>query len=738
MEQHIQGQFGYRNIQLVKTAALGTGSYGAVYKAVCDDLSCAGKILHPTLFQSNDPGAMTIMRRFQQECSFLSAIRHPNIVQYLGSYQDPETQLPVLLMELMDDSLTRFLEQFQEPLPYHTQVNICHDIALALAYLHSNEILHRDLSSNNVLLIGAGNRAKVTDFGMARLFSINRSTMTPLTMCPGTLAYMSPEALDDPPIYTSKLDTFSFGVLGIQVITQQFPNPAPRMKKIRDPRFPIGIQVPVPDTERRKLHIDLINPTHPLRPIAIDCLSYSEEDRPSAQELCHSLASLKESLLYCDSVQQERSRPAANTQSNSEKQSTELQQKKKKGDEKIQHLKQQLQISDVQIRERDAVIAATRQEIQQLQQESQEKDCVIEAREGQVRELSQQLAASEHVTAQLQQNLLQREEMIQELQGANRHLHNEFDEVLVVTQKEKLTLSWKTCKAAPCRMYRGSATVCGNMAYFRPGGTSQVHSYNLDAEEWSTFPECPRERFTLAVIKSLVTAVGGLQSHNYPIPLNTMLSLVEKGGKWKWVEHFPSMPTRRMFTAVVSTQKVLVVAGGYGERYTTLDTVEVMETDTLQWSTVSNLPHPLSDATATVCGNRVYLLGGVNQCGRTNTVFTCSLSALIPSQTVGAKTLSQAENHSIWYSVADLPVFRSTCVTLKEQLLAFGGQDAHKEDTNNVYSYNPVTNTWEIISHMATPRHWCLVTAFSDSKLMVVGGETYTGDTDKVEMAAIW
>ena len=100
MAQHIQGQFGYRNIQLTKTAALGTGSYGAVYKAVCDDLTCAGKILHPTLFQSNDPGATTIMRRFQQECSFLSAIRHPNIVQYLGSYQDPETQLPVLLMEL--------------------------------------------------------------------------------------------------------------------------------------------------------------------------------------------------------------------------------------------------------------------------------------------------------------------------------------------------------------------------------------------------------------------------------------------------------------------------------------------------------------------------------------------------------------------------------------------------------------------------------------------------------------
>ena len=80
------------------------------YKAMCDILPCGGKILHPTLFQSNDPGAMTIMRQFQQECSFLSAIRHPNLVQYLGSHQDPDTQLPVLLMKLMDESLTQFLK----------------------------------------------------------------------------------------------------------------------------------------------------------------------------------------------------------------------------------------------------------------------------------------------------------------------------------------------------------------------------------------------------------------------------------------------------------------------------------------------------------------------------------------------------------------------------------------------------------------------------------------------------
>ena len=441
MAKQTQGQVKYQTVQLLKTEQLGVGSYGAVYKAMCDNLPCAGKILHPTLFQSNDPGAMTIMKQFQQECSVLSAIRHPNIVQYLGIYEELESRLPVLLMELMDDNLTTFLERFEESLPYHIQVNICHDIVLALAYLHTNDIIHRDLSSNNVLMTSSGNRAKVTDFGMAKLFNINRATMTPLTMCPGTLPYMSPEALDDPPVYTKKLDTFSFGVLGIQIITRQFPEPGPRMKKVQDPRDPKRrLHEVVPETERRKSHIDQIDPTHPLLLIAIECLSYNEEDRPSAQDLCHHLATLKEATQYGDSVQQaeERSRAATADKEDRERQLREQQ-------KQIQDLQQELQVCDAQAKEKDAVIATREQQIQQLEQVTQEKDRDIEARERQLRELNQKLTASEQVTAQFQQDLRQREKMIQELQEEKQRLQQELAEVSqqqILAQNGKSTLSF--------------------------------------------------------------------------------------------------------------------------------------------------------------------------------------------------------------------------------------------------------------------------------------------------------
>ena len=294
-----QHGFGFRDVRLVKTEehSLGIGSYGAVYRAKCDQLVCAAKVLHPILFQTRDPAAYRIVQRFEQEISFLSGLRHPNIIQYLGSHRDPESGLPVLFMELMDESLTSFLERPANPppLPLHVQVNIAHDVTQALSHLHRHEVLHRDLSSNNVLMIG-NCRAKVTDFGMAKLLGAD-PRLTP-TYCPGTNGYMSPEALAEPPAYTTKLDMFSCGVLFVQLITRKFPDPGPRTRtvELNDPRHPSRrlLEV-VPELERRRDHLNSISPTHPLLQVALECLKDKEELRPTAEQLCSRLIVLKES-----------------------------------------------------------------------------------------------------------------------------------------------------------------------------------------------------------------------------------------------------------------------------------------------------------------------------------------------------------------------------------------------------------------------------------------------------------
>ena len=284
----------FQNVELITSETLGIGSYGKVCKAKCDSLVCAAKILHPTFFGTNDPGARMFVEKFEQECEFLRSVTHPNIVQCLGTFQDASGSqpLPVLLLELMDESLTHFLDRSKEHLSYFTEVTISHDVALALAFLHSNGYIHRDLSSNNILLI-AGSRAKVADFGMCRLTDADAKMMT---TCPGTVVYMPPEALREPPRYTDKIDTFSFGVVLVQILTRLFPNPGPSREVIDEVTERIVLE-----TKRRENHIKLAKPNHPLLLIALDCLKNSDSQRATARDLCDRLDALKGSPLYVQS-----------------------------------------------------------------------------------------------------------------------------------------------------------------------------------------------------------------------------------------------------------------------------------------------------------------------------------------------------------------------------------------------------------------------------------------------------
>ena len=287
----------FQKIHIFRDQPLGTGSYGMVCKAQCDELLCAAKLLHPTIMSD------WTIQKFHEECQLLRSVKHPNIIQYLGTY-DEGPQNPVLIIELMEQSLTSYLEESPCPLQFHYQVDIFHDVSLALAYLHSNNIIHRDLSSNNVLLT-KDKRAKVTDFGMSKLIGSNQN-MLRLTQAPGCIVYMPPEALRDHPVYSNKLDCFSLGVVTIQTLTRKFPDPGSACKRVNDPNYPHPVEVPIPEIERRKSHIDLIEPGHPLLKLALKCLCYDENSRPTSKDLCSHVLEIKRSRQYFEAVDEDR------------------------------------------------------------------------------------------------------------------------------------------------------------------------------------------------------------------------------------------------------------------------------------------------------------------------------------------------------------------------------------------------------------------------------------------------
>lgn len=226
-----------------------------------------------------------LSERVMQECQLLCMIKHPNIVLYLGTSRDPKSHRFYLLMELMNESLTKFLQASSSPLPYHVQLNICFDVALALSYLHSNTIIHNNLSSNSVMLIGRGSRAKLTDFWVSKVNMTQHLKNT---------VYMPPEMRIIPPQYSSKVDCFSYGVLTIQIATRNYPKPESEMS--------LKTSEVVPETERRRNDIDLVESNHSLLPIALSCLKDNDMERPSAEEVLKMLTVLKEEVKYLQSV----------------------------------------------------------------------------------------------------------------------------------------------------------------------------------------------------------------------------------------------------------------------------------------------------------------------------------------------------------------------------------------------------------------------------------------------------
>ena len=242
------------------------------------------------------------------------------------------------------------------------------------------------------------------------------------------------------------------------------------------------------------------------------------------------------------------------------------------------------------------------------------------------------------MTAEFQQTLLEREKTIQDQQRQIQELQQQLRQRGGQRQEEmeasgaaasggSIKLRWRDGGRAPRKMQGQVTAVDGSVAYFRPGGTNSVFAYNFTNKKWSQLPKCPNRSFSLAVVNSLLTAIGGKTPNNEIT--NSLLSLTEN----KWTKRFPLMPTKRWLTAVVCSGRLrsLVIAGGWGEGDKYLSTVEVMDTVTLQWSTASSLPHPLREATATLCGDQVYMLGGFGKSGRSKSVFTCSLAALLQS-----------------------------------------------------------------------------------------------------------
>ena len=235
---------------------VGKGGWGEVKVGIYCGLRVAAKRLHDVIISRYNISA------FSREMNIASKVRHPNLLQFIGATTEGN---PIILTELMHTSLRKELET-SSPMPYPVVLSISLDVACALNYLHlfkPHPILHRDVSSPNVLLqpVGNGWRAKLSDYGSANL-----QHLIGFTVCPGCPIYSAPEAAN-PHNHSPAMDVYSFAVLLIEILTCQLPEP-----KERQAQLSIAV----------KDHVTS-------RQLLVACLNNEYESRPSMSDLIREL-----------------------------------------------------------------------------------------------------------------------------------------------------------------------------------------------------------------------------------------------------------------------------------------------------------------------------------------------------------------------------------------------------------------------------------------------------------------
>ena len=279
-------QFILKDVEgLDKRREKGRGSYGAVYEVQLNGVPCIAKRLHDILVGRGQEERVSAVdrqaaiSRFREECVILSGLRHPNIVQMLGVHYGGSDEADIsLIMEYMHMDLEHCMKTYPDiPLPYKT--SILRDVAYGLAYLHSLNIIHRDLNAGNVLLTESL-KAKIADFGVAKLFDRETAMIRTRTVCPGAQDFMPPECLDESPKYETPLDVFSFGHLIIYLANQKPPVVTDRTVTAAD------FQKNSMQVGKRRRALDQMGGFHhPLYSTVVQCLSDTPDQRPTSRDL---------------------------------------------------------------------------------------------------------------------------------------------------------------------------------------------------------------------------------------------------------------------------------------------------------------------------------------------------------------------------------------------------------------------------------------------------------------------
>ncbi len=200
-------------------AVLAKGGMATVYTA--SDLrlhrQVAVKVMHAGLAEDAD-----FVRRFEHEARAAASLTHQHVVSVHDQGNDGTVNAIYLVMELVPGHTVRELLQERGPLTAIQALAVMDPVLQALTAAHEGGFVHRDIKPENII-IGDNGRIKVADFGLARAISTTQSMATTRGLLIGTVAYLSPEQVEQGKA-DERSDIYSAGIVLFEMLTGKLPH----------------------------------------------------------------------------------------------------------------------------------------------------------------------------------------------------------------------------------------------------------------------------------------------------------------------------------------------------------------------------------------------------------------------------------------------------------------------------------------------------------------------------------
>ena len=251
-----------------------------------------------------------------------------------------------------------------------------------------------------------------------------------------------------------------------------------------------------------------------------------------------------------------------------------------------------------------------------------------------------------------------------------------------------------------------------------------VMKLDLQQDEWTKLPQYSAVYFAMASHANQLVLVGG----RVPVTLKTtnQIAVFASG---RWTNPYPPMNTVRDSSTAVCVDNHIIVAGGEDDQRERTSSVEVLDVTSRRWYIAESLPNPLSELKSTLIGNTLYLMGGFDHTRLTKVVHKVNLNKLI------TKAVSKQTTPTLWQSIENTPLLRSTPLNVGGSLLAVGGSDDHP--SSSIHLYQPDTKTWVKVGDLPTARYDCICSVLPSGEVIVAGRHNGRSNISTVDFLSI-